>query len=233
MATTPPTRSGRDAARRGELAARPPAPGRDVHRGRGGNRPARSPAPATPGPPSGGGGSGLRPSARRRCRPALGSRRRSTGADRSSRRDRPFGPAGARAAGRRPRHHAAHGRRPSLAGGAVGGRGPLRAERPPSMGGRGGDVIVIGDWDCDRQPTPAVLRPTSGIVAVFDTWAAGDRTETARVLTAVPGGTDLVAGSTCGRLEVRRADGSLHAWRRDEGEAGLRRARLGPLDARR
>ena len=29
-------------------------------------------------------------------------------------------------------------------------------------------VVVVGDWDCDRLPTPAVLRPSSGTVAVFD-----------------------------------------------------------------
>lgn len=39
--------------------------------------------------------------------------------------------------------------------------------------GQPGDQVVIGDWDCDGTPTPAVLRPRSGEVFRFDTWGGG------------------------------------------------------------
>ncbi|MCP4087520.1 MAG: hypothetical protein GY745_21105 [Actinomycetia bacterium] len=40
--------------------------------------------------------------------------------------------------------------------------------------GTDGDQIVVGDWDCDGKATPAVLRPATGAVFVFSSWA--DRT---------------------------------------------------------
>ena len=40
--------------------------------------------------------------------------------------------------------------------------------------GREGDIVVIGDWDCDGDKTPAVLRPATGEIAVFDHWPDPD-----------------------------------------------------------
>ena len=38
--------------------------------------------------------------------------------------------------------------------------------------GRPGDALVVGDWDCDGRATPALYRPTTGDVFLFDAWAA-------------------------------------------------------------
>jgi len=32
------------------------------------------------------------------------------------------------------------------------------------------DVVVVGDWDCDGDPTPAILQLATGRVAVFNRW---------------------------------------------------------------
>ncbi|MBW3557326.1 MAG: serine/threonine protein kinase [Actinobacteria bacterium] len=36
--------------------------------------------------------------------------------------------------------------------------------------GRPGDQLLVGDWDCDRDETPALYRPTTGAVLYFDDW---------------------------------------------------------------
>src|SRR4029450_12436128 len=38
--------------------------------------------------------------------------------------------------------------------------------------GEPGDVIAVGDWDCDGRAAPALLRPATGDVFVFPGWAA-------------------------------------------------------------
>lgn len=74
--------------------------------------------------------------------------------------------------------------------------------------GRPGDVAVVGDWDCDGEGTPALVRPATGEVFVFDTWALD-------AAVAVPA-LDTVAGATgprreaqgaCDRLVVERSAG--------------------------
>lgn len=77
--------------------------------------------------------------------------------------------------------------------------------------GQVGDQIAVGDWDCDGIPTPALLRPTSGEVFVFPTWA-GEDDLVVHATAEVPGGTELVtddARDGCTTLAVRRADGSV------------------------
>jgi len=37
--------------------------------------------------------------------------------------------------------------------------------------GSAGDVVVVGDWNCDRVATVALLRPRSGEIFVFESWA--------------------------------------------------------------
>jgi hypothetical protein len=73
--------------------------------------------------------------------------------------------------------------------------------------GSEGDVIAVGDWDCDRLPTPAVLRPGTGAVAVFDRWATEDTVTEARPVDVVAGGVQLRAGERCGELVVTTDDG--------------------------
>jgi hypothetical protein len=36
--------------------------------------------------------------------------------------------------------------------------------------GAPGDVVGLGDWDCDGDDTPGLFRPTTGVVTLFDTW---------------------------------------------------------------
>lgn len=59
--------------------------------------------------------------------------------------------------------------------------------------GTSGDVVRVGDWDCDGFPSPAVLRPSTGEVFVFNDLASGDVTRRADALTVVPDATDLAA----------------------------------------
>lgn len=73
--------------------------------------------------------------------------------------------------------------------------------------GADGDVLAIGDWDCDRSPTPAVLRRADGRIAVFDRWATDDVEETARPIGVVAGAETLQPARTCGEVVVRTASG--------------------------
>ena len=36
--------------------------------------------------------------------------------------------------------------------------------------GQAGDAVLVGDWDCDGRPTPALFRPATGEVFVFPRW---------------------------------------------------------------
>lgn len=38
-----------------------------------------------------------------------------------------------------------------------------------------GDVLLLGDWNCDGTPTPALYRPSTGRVYRFDAWATAGR----------------------------------------------------------
>ena len=41
--------------------------------------------------------------------------------------------------------------------------------------GQLGDVLLLGDWDCDGRDTPALYRPGTGTVSLFHGWAEPDR----------------------------------------------------------
>lgn len=75
--------------------------------------------------------------------------------------------------------------------------------------GRPGDAVVVGDFDCDGQSAPAVLRPTTGQLWIFDGWADGDRPVTGTAVATVPSAIDLrvAAGDRCDQLEVVDAAG--------------------------
>lgn len=75
--------------------------------------------------------------------------------------------------------------------------------------GEPGDLVTIGDWDCDGSPTPAVLRPTTGRLHVFDAWATEATALTAAPGPTVPPGATAVESSGCGRATVRTADGRV------------------------
>ena len=84
--------------------------------------------------------------------------------------------------------------------------------------GQPGDVIAVGDWECDGRAAPALLRPATGDVFVFPDWAedepvtveARDRLPGAVAIRGEPadGGcddlvVDLGSGATA-TVEVRR-----------------------------
>ncbi|MGH9273971.1 MAG: hypothetical protein ACRDZU_04920 [Acidimicrobiales bacterium] len=76
--------------------------------------------------------------------------------------------------------------------------------------GRPGDLVVLGDWDCDGSATPAALRPSTGEVFVFSSWAAeGDVLvrPTVRIPNALAPHVEASIGG-CANLVVERADGT-------------------------
>lgn len=73
--------------------------------------------------------------------------------------------------------------------------------------GEPGDLVVVGDWDCDRLPSPAVVRPSTGEVAVFDRWPATDEVSEARIVGSAPDATSVAPGARCGSLVVTTRDG--------------------------
>lgn len=91
------------------------------------------------------------------------------------------------------------GARPSAAPAQDDGRGQQAA---PQMGGAGGavlehegmryevggpgEIVVLGDWDCDGTPTPSVVRPADGSVWTFPRWTTGPEVVVARALGTAP-----------------------------------------------
>jgi hypothetical protein len=73
--------------------------------------------------------------------------------------------------------------------------------------GQPGDVIVLGRWRCQAVAQPAVLRPTSGVVWVFDSWPTSNQPSAGRVAARVQSARSLRVRpqlSGCDRLEVER-----------------------------
>lgn len=76
--------------------------------------------------------------------------------------------------------------------------------------GRAGDRVVLGDWDCAGTVTPALLRPRTGEIHLFDEWARPGAPVGSRLVSIHPGATDLeVDQDDCDRLQVRTSDGSI------------------------
>lgn len=74
--------------------------------------------------------------------------------------------------------------------------------------GSAGDVVALGDWNCDGATTPAVLRPQTGGVFVFDLWAPSAEPHAARPVRVVPGAVGLEARG-CGHAAVLLSDRSV------------------------
>lgn len=76
--------------------------------------------------------------------------------------------------------------------------------------GAPGDIVVLGDWDCDGAPTPTVVRPADGSVWVFRGWAPGGEVVVAEALGYAPA--PVAAAATperggCDVLTITTADG--------------------------
>jgi tRNA A-37 threonylcarbamoyl transferase component Bud32 len=70
-----------------------------------------------------------------------------------------------------------------------------------------GDLVALGDWDCDGTATPALLRPSTGEVFVFPEWSLREPIEVVAV-TVVDGGTDISTGpGSCPSPVVTTPDG--------------------------
>jgi hypothetical protein len=79
--------------------------------------------------------------------------------------------------------------------------------------GQAGDEVLVDDWDCDGERTPALLRPATGEVFVFPRWAEDGSLSVAPVARVI-GAEALVSasvGAACPGLAVRTADGDLVA----------------------
>jgi hypothetical protein len=78
--------------------------------------------------------------------------------------------------------------------------------------GRTDDVVLAGDWFCRGQPVPALLRPATGEVFVFDRWPAGDEQVTGTLAGQVAGARSLeavsVEGQPCPALTAVSPDGT-------------------------
>ena len=77
--------------------------------------------------------------------------------------------------------------------------------------GRPGDIAVVGDWDCNGSDTPALLRPSTGEVAVFADWPAPKSGITAQQVVIVEDARSLEVDDhdVCVLLRARTKTGSV------------------------
>jgi len=76
--------------------------------------------------------------------------------------------------------------------------------------GEPGDRIALGDWDCDGSTSAALLRPPTGDVFVFPSWAELGSPVSVTPVQRVAGAVDIhteAGGATCDRLVVDVASG--------------------------
>jgi hypothetical protein len=74
--------------------------------------------------------------------------------------------------------------------------------------GEPGDLVAVGDWDCDGTATPAVVRPSAGRMHLFDRWASADAPVSARPGPAVPADAASFEPDGCGAAVIRSATGA-------------------------
>jgi hypothetical protein len=82
--------------------------------------------------------------------------------------------------------------------------------------GQPGDVVMLGAWHCDGTTMPALLRPATGEVFVFDAWASPGHDVTVHPAAVVHGARTLQAmpeANGCTDLSVVLADGTTRAVR--------------------
>lgn len=78
--------------------------------------------------------------------------------------------------------------------------------------GADGDVVAVGDWDCDGVATPALLRPSTGKVFAFDRWASESDPSTAEQIGTIDGATEFEpSDGRCGAPRVVASDGTAHS----------------------
>jgi len=71
-----------------------------------------------------------------------------------------------------------------------------------------GDLVALGDWDCDGVATPALLRPGTGEVFVFPEWRLDEPLEI-EAAAVVPDASAIAAGpDDCPALSVTTPEGN-------------------------
>jgi hypothetical protein len=65
--------------------------------------------------------------------------------------------------------------------------GSVRAGAARWTLGQPGDLIAVGDWECDGRAAPALMRPATGDVFVFPGWAAEGEPVTVEARDRLPG----------------------------------------------
>ena len=73
-----------------------------------------------------------------------------------------------------------------------------------------GDLVVLGDWDCDGITTPVVVRPDDGSVWSFPSWTTGGEVLAAEPLTRAPAPLRAVSrpgSDDCDVLAITTAEG--------------------------
>jgi len=73
-----------------------------------------------------------------------------------------------------------------------------------------GDIVITGDWDCDGEETPAIVRPDSGAVVLFEAWPSPGETISMPARWQLAGVKDAQSEShgACDFLRVHTASGS-------------------------
>ena len=76
--------------------------------------------------------------------------------------------------------------------------------------GATGDFVATGDWDCDGEPTAAIVRPSTGDIALFDAWPGPGETISLPVRWNAdsPTGAEAVRHGPCDLLRVYTTAGS-------------------------
>ncbi len=76
--------------------------------------------------------------------------------------------------------------------------------------GIAGDLVAKGDWHCDGNATPAIVRPSTGDVVLFDRWPGPGETLSMPVLQTVdaPVDVEVFRDDSCDLLRVLTATGS-------------------------
>jgi hypothetical protein len=75
--------------------------------------------------------------------------------------------------------------------------------------GAEGDLVTVGDWNCDGTPTLAALRPATGEVVVFSAWPTSGATLTPSHRVIVADALEFITDSSpCPELRIRTAFGS-------------------------
>jgi hypothetical protein len=64
--------------------------------------------------------------------------------------------------------------------------------------GEPGDLVAVGDWECDGQAAPALLRPATGDVFVFPGWATEREPLTVAARDRLPGAVGIQAEPAAG-----------------------------------